>query len=143
MFRSGASAGVGPPARRCRLRPPRVRRRRSTGQTAPTGGRALGWGRCTALARSCAGAGTASGGSPPAWTGPTRWRGWCGSSRTSAVCLWWCAWTTWERWWPAPIPGWCCTRQRGSSPPPTGSRSPAAGRGMQPERARSSGRSGS
>jgi hypothetical protein len=40
----------------------------------------------------------------PAWTGPTRWRGWCGSSRTPAGCLGWCAWTTWGRWWPAPTP---------------------------------------
>ena len=46
---SGASAGVGPPARPCRSRPPLVRRRRSTGQTAPTGG-AL-WAGAAALLR--------------------------------------------------------------------------------------------
>jgi Homeodomain-like domain len=92
-------------------------------------GRALGLGRCTASARSCVGAGIAYGGLPPAWTGPTRWRGWCGSSRTPAASPAWCAWTTWGRWWPAPTPGWCCTPRRGSSPPLMGSRSRAAGRG--------------
>jgi DNA replication protein DnaC len=43
------------------------------------------------------------------------------------------------RWSRAPIPGWCCTRRRGSSPPPTGSAWPAAGLGTPPARARSSG----
>jgi hypothetical protein len=123
-----ARAGAGPARSRCRSRPSRARRRRPTGQTVATGVRGLAWGRCTASGRSCAGRGTASGGLPHRWTAPTRWRAWWACSRTPAAYQGGSGSTTWVRWSRAPIRGWCCTRRRGSSPPPTGSRSRAAGR---------------